>query len=235
MKTPNDKTCNLEWVDGYLSCTINHHIGTPCLMDERNNDLILPRTFVLGDLHGGYKALMQCLERARFDYNYDRLISLGDIADGWTEVVECFEEFFKMKYFIMVRGNHDQWLKEYLTSGDKPDIWTKQGGQNTLMSYYKHGEEMEKKHLAFLKTTKHWYVDDKNRLFVHGGFKNGVPLELQDKMELMWSRDFANMPEKCFNITDFEHVFVGHTSVWRHSQVPLTVGKVTFMDTGGGW
>lgn len=34
VKTPSDKTCNLEYVDGYLTCTINHHIGTPCLMDK---------------------------------------------------------------------------------------------------------------------------------------------------------------------------------------------------------
>lgn len=35
----NDKTCYLEYVDGYLTCTINHHIGTPCLMDEKNMEL----------------------------------------------------------------------------------------------------------------------------------------------------------------------------------------------------
>lgn len=193
------------------------------------------KTFVIGDLHGGYKALLQVLERSNFDYENDRLISLGDIADGWTEVVECFEEFFKIKNFVMVRGNHDQWLKEYLSSGDKPDMWVKQGGQNTLMSYYKHGEEMEKKHLAFLKTTKHWYVDEKNRLFVHGGFIDGVPLEEQDKMDLMWSRRFKQMHQLCEEVQDFSEVFVGHTTVWRESQVPLQIGKVTFMDTGGGW
>ena len=98
------------------------------------------KKFVIGDIHGGYKALMQCLERAKFDYENDQLISLGDVADGWTDVVECFEEFFKMKNFIMVRGNHDQWLKNWLQKGEKPDIWTKQGGQNTLASF----ENMER-------------------------------------------------------------------------------------------
>lgn len=34
-KKPNDKTCNLDWVDGYLQCTIDHRIGTPCLMDGK--------------------------------------------------------------------------------------------------------------------------------------------------------------------------------------------------------
>lgn len=193
------------------------------------------KTFVIGDLHGGYRALLQVLERSNFDYEDDKLISLGDIADGWTEVVECFELFLNLKKFVMVRGNHDQWLKEYLMSGDKPDMWTKQGGKNTLMSYYKHGEEMEKKHLVFLKNTKHWYIDEKNRLFVHGGFIDGVPLDEQDKMDLMWSRRLKQMPWLCEEIQDFSEVFVGHTTVWRESRVPLQIGRVTFMDTGGGW
>lgn len=193
------------------------------------------KTFVIGDMHGGYKALKQCLERSKFDYENDTLISLGDIADGWPEIVECFEELLKIKHFIMVRGNHDQWLKEYLMTGKTPDIWTMQGGKNTIASYDKHGEAMKKKHLEFLKSTKHYYIDDKKRLFVHGGYKDGVPMELQDKMYLMWSRDFFGNGELCNNIKDFERVFVGHTTVWRYSQEPFQVGKVCFMDTGGGW
>lgn len=35
MKKPNDKTCYLEYVDGYLMCTKNHRIGTKCLMDNK--------------------------------------------------------------------------------------------------------------------------------------------------------------------------------------------------------
>ena len=34
-KKPNDKTCYLQFVDGYLRCTINHRTGTPCLMDNK--------------------------------------------------------------------------------------------------------------------------------------------------------------------------------------------------------
>lgn len=191
------------------------------------------RTFVLGDLHGGYKALMQVLERSKFDYENDRLISLGDIADGWTDVVECFEEFFKMKNFIMVRGNHDQWLKEWLQTGKTPDIWVMQGGKNTLASYEKH-PELKDKHYQFLKTTKHWFIEGR-RLFVHGGFTDGIPLEAQDKMDLMWSRRFRESADLCKAVKDFDEVYVGHSTIWRISQTPLQVGQVIFMDTGGGY
>ena len=30
------------------------------------------KTFVIGDIHGGYKALVQCLERSKFDYENKR-------------------------------------------------------------------------------------------------------------------------------------------------------------------
>ena len=193
------------------------------------------RTFVLGDLHGGYKALMQVLERSKFDYENDRLISLGDVADGWTEVVECFEEFFKMKNFVMVRGNHDQWLKDWLKKGEQPDVWVMQGGQNTLNSYAGVGETTKNRHLGFLKNTPFWYIDEKNRLYVHGGFVDGVPLEKQDKMDLMWSRRFKEQPQLCEEVRDFPEVFIGHTTIWRHSEVPFKIGRVNFMDTGGGW
>jgi len=42
----------------------------------------MSKTFVIGDIHGGYKALLQCFARSGFDYKKDKLICLGDITDG---------------------------------------------------------------------------------------------------------------------------------------------------------
>jgi serine/threonine protein phosphatase 1 len=42
------------------------------------------RKFVLGDIHGGLKAIHQVLERADVTNN-DTLIFLGDFVDGWSE------------------------------------------------------------------------------------------------------------------------------------------------------
>ena len=38
------------------------------------------KTFVIGDIHGAYKALLQCFERSGFDYEKDHLIVLGDVC-----------------------------------------------------------------------------------------------------------------------------------------------------------
>ena len=50
------------------------------------------RTFVIGDIHGAYKALLECLELSKFKKNNDRLICLGDVCDRGRQVKECIDE-----------------------------------------------------------------------------------------------------------------------------------------------
>lgn len=217
-----------------LTGSPNHEDGFACV--ECGRIIGTPRTFVIGDIHGAHKALKQVLERARFDYGYDTLVSLGDIADGWTEVAECFEELFKIKNLVFVRGNHDQWLKEWFKSGKTPDVWTMQGGRNTLLSYEKH-PELKEKHHDFLRKSPFYHLDAKNRLFVHAGFNpyTTLPMEEQDKMELMWNRDLFNDRGLYGKIEPYAEVYVGHTTVFNWSKVPMNIENVWFMDTGAGW
>ena len=42
------------------------------------------RTLVIGDIHGGLRALHQVLERAAATPK-DRLVFLGDYVDGWSQ------------------------------------------------------------------------------------------------------------------------------------------------------
>lgn len=192
------------------------------------------KTFVVGDIHGGYKSLMQVLGRAKFDYKKDTLICLGDVADGWPEVAECFEELLKIEHMVFVRGNHDQWLLDYLRFEETPDIWIKQGGQNSFLSYQKH-PELKEKHRDFLIGTPFYYID-KKKLYVHGGLTPGQNPQTTSPADLMWSRDLWRMAatEEVF-VPGFKKVYVGHTSIWRFSEVPYISGNVVFMDTGGGW
>jgi len=60
------------------------------------------RTFVLGDIHGTYKALKQCFQKAGFDHETDQLIFLGDVCDGWPEVYEATDELLKVKTWYLL-------------------------------------------------------------------------------------------------------------------------------------
>ena len=52
------------------------------------------RLLVLGDIHGAAKALTQVLERSNFDPTGDRIIFLGDVADGWSETPAAIDRAF---------------------------------------------------------------------------------------------------------------------------------------------
>ncbi len=65
------------------------------------------KRFVIGDIHGGYKAMIQVLERANFNPQKDMLIGLGDYADGWPQVYEVIEYLKNLPNFKGVIGNHD--------------------------------------------------------------------------------------------------------------------------------
>jgi len=193
------------------------------------------RTLVLGDIHGGFLALKQVLRRAKFDYKHDTLICLGDVADGWEETAEALDFLIeKVQKLIFIRGNHDQWLKEWLHKGKKPDMWTMQGGINTIESYERH-PEWKKKHLDFLKKTPFFYEDNKNRVFIHGGLESSKTAGETSKYELMWSRQLWNERGLYGFVPDYREVYVGHTSIHRFSREPISHSNVWFMDTGGGW
>jgi len=192
----------------------------------------MAKTFCIGDVHGGYKALMQCLKRSKFRYRTDKLICLGDICDGWPETSLCIEELLKIKNLVYTTGNHDIWLHNFFQSGLTPDIWTMQGGRATMKSYLEH-MDLLLKHRGFFVDKKPYHVED-NKLFIHGGYVHGVPIEEQSEEFLTWDRNLW-INRHNLDIKDFDEVYCGHTSIWRFSHKPIKYNRVWFMDTGGGY
>ncbi len=70
---------------------------------------IIGRDFVVGDIHGCYKLLMNCLKRVGFDPAKDRLFSVGDIIDRGPDSIKCLR-LLQEPWFHMVRGNHEEML-----------------------------------------------------------------------------------------------------------------------------
>lgn len=152
------------------------------------------RTLVFGDAHGGYKALLQVLERCDFDNKIDKLIGLGDVADGWSETAELVHYLIHLQEesdnrHIFLRGNHDAWCEEWLNFGVAKDIWVMQGGKATIDSYIRTGFLTDIRHKSFFNRLHNYYVDEQNRGFVHGGFisKNGLGHEAYQS-DYYWDR-----------------------------------------------
>jgi serine/threonine protein phosphatase 1 len=199
----------------------------------------MQRTFVIGDIHGAYKALMQCFEKTNFDYFNDKLICLGDVVDGWPQSKECIDELLKIRHLEFIRGNHDAFFIDYLKSGKHEPVWLQQGGEATLKSYG-YGE-IPAAHVDFFLNSKLYYWEH-DQLFVHAGLMPEKPMQHHSEYDLIWKRDlvmeaveFIDEPEK-FHVEGFKNVFVGHTPTIRfESDRPIVIGNLIMLDTGAGW
>ena len=73
------------------------------------------RTLVIGDIHGGLKALEQVLQRAEVTTN-DQLIFLGDYVDGWPDTAKLIDfliEIDQTHDCIFLKGNHEDLFLEW--------------------------------------------------------------------------------------------------------------------------
>lgn len=204
------------------------------------------RTFVIGDIHAGHLALKQCLERSGFDYDQDELICLGDICDGWPDLRETIDELLKIKHLQLIIGNHDLWFIEWYHGNHPGDIWTTQGGLNSQRSYGDSRHNVPDEHRAFFMRGNYWMLDERNRLFVHGGINPELPLENHAMDILLWDRRLVAQARKDHEakvpkatMTQFDEVYVGHTSTnyftKDRTSLPMNFYEIWMLDTGGGW
>jgi len=195
------------------------------------------KTFVLGDIHGAWRALTQAFERSGFDAQKDALIFLGDVVDGWSQSPECVEELMRVKNLVYLLGNHDAWALDWLLYGKIPSDWLEQGGQATMDAYNQPKWNAKKaEHTEFLLTSRLKYLDKDNRLFVHGGIDPRLPLDQQDESDLIWDRTLFDLAG---GVPEYREVFIGHTvTLAENTDKPLQLGKednIWRLDTGAGW
>ncbi len=209
------------------------------------------RTLVIGDIHGGLRALHQIMERAKVTPN-DTLIFLGDYVDGWSQSPQVIDYLMELKTThncICILGNHDELLLEWLDKSKDNLLWYKHGGESTVLAYSNTNVKTIKKHIGFLKSLKNYHLDGQNRLFIHAGFTNlnGVDFEYFPKL-FYWDRtlwETALALDKKIKTTDlsypkrltlYKEIYIGHTPVSRiDKSIPLNMANVWNVDTGAAF
>lgn len=200
------------------------------------------RTLVVGDIHGGFKALIQVLDRCGYDKKKDRLIFLGDYVDGWPESFQVIEKLIELQQEnynnIFLMGNHDYWMYGFMLFGIHPVAWL-HGGHTTLQSYADNNisgrtinilpkmggytsnltnADIPLSHIDFFNSLDYKYHDKKSNIaYVHGGFFKDLN---DEKNILMWDRDLweriALPGNKSQNmpkvLTKYKEIYIGHTS-----------------------
>lgn len=210
----------------------------------------MPRTLVIGDIHGGFKALEQLLDRANVVPD-DKLIFLGDYVDGWSQSFEVINKLIFLSVThdcVFLRGNHDQLFYDWLAEQKESSSWLQQGGQATLDSYKDRSYDHIKKHCHFFENLENYYLDNQNRLFVHAGFTDlrGVRYESFSKT-FYWDRSLWELalisknlskqdpffPEKLKN---YKEIFIGHTPLTKiNKDQPYMAAGVWNLDTGAAF
>lgn len=218
---------------------------------------MINKTVVIGDVHGGLRALKQLLEQTNKNYKLN-YIFLGDLVDGWSESAQTIEfliQFSKKNRCIFIRGNHDEWCYQWLKTGEANSIWLQHGGESTVKSY-----EMimdKSKHISFFEEMKDYFIDTENRLFIHAGFSSmhGPEKEIY-KSNYSWDRtlwetavaldsriayDSKQYPKR---LKLFKEIYIGHTpttelnslepinkaNVWNIDTAAAFKGKLTMLD-----
>jgi serine/threonine protein phosphatase 1 len=209
------------------------------------------RTLVIGDIHGGLKALQEVLGRVE-PGKKDHFIFLGDYVDGWSQAAETIDFLmgFRREYACtFLRGNHDDLCLQWLSEGVEHELWLQSGGAATQESYRGLGQATRRGHARFLESLEDYYLDGENRLFLHAGFTNlkGVEHEYFRKTfywdRTLWEtalalnpgldRDDLQYPPR---LKHYREIYIGHTPVSRLGlDAPHRAANVWNVDTGAAF
>lgn len=81
--------------------------------------------FIVSDIHGNYTALLESLRAAGYDQNNEShwIISAGDLFDRGFQNELVYEFFVGIERKIMIRGNHDDFLRDFLSGDHTTFFW----------------------------------------------------------------------------------------------------------------
>jgi serine/threonine protein phosphatase 1 len=208
--------------------------------------------YAIGDIHGRLDLLHELLtlieqDSAAVGKARKTLIFVGDYVDRGPDsrgVVELLSARLPDEFDAhFLKGNHEQFLLDFLDDPTWLDAWLRNGGEPTLLSYgvdvgglerrraeprawrEAFQEAIPERHLHFLRNLELQYqIGD--YVFVHAGVRPGVPLDEQRPTDLLWIRhEFLRSQEPFGKI-----VVHGHTPkrepVMRSNRIGIDTGAV---------
>jgi serine/threonine protein phosphatase 1 len=211
----------------------------------------MKRTFAIGDVHGGLRALDDLLAQLPLTPG-DRLVFLGDYVDGWSQsagVIDRLMQLERQYDCIFLLGNHDVWCLQWLKTGWTDELWLSSGGQQTLDCYAAVEETARLRHIQFLEQLRPYFVDEQNRLFIHAGYTSmHGPQHDRYPTNWYWDRTLWELalalnpqlqPDSPFypkRLRHFELIFIGHTPTINYGiATPMRAANVWNLDTGAAF
>lgn len=209
------------------------------------------RLYAIGDIHGRLDLLREIHEliaadAARSNAKRRVLVYIGDYIDRGPDSAGVLDLLLDRPLpdfeIVHLLGNHEDTLLQFPDDMTVGPSWLTYGGVQTLASYFidvppgswrderelrrLQGEirrRLPRRHVEFMRGLPLTHVEG-DYFFVHAGIRPGIPLERQERDDLLWIRDeFLHSPE------DHGKVVVhGHTISEAPDQQPNRIG----IDTG---
>jgi serine/threonine protein phosphatase 1 len=169
--------------------------------------------YCIGDVHGRDDLLQEMAERVAADLKMRRFddavtVFLGDYIDRGPDSKAVIERLASGEWptsIVALAGNHEDFLTDFLEGAGTLGFWRSQGGLPTLHSYEVDvgpamaGREFEKAQAAFAARFPKHHGDFLEALkisasvgdyfFCHAGVRPGVPLERQNRDDLLNIRE----------------------------------------------
>jgi serine/threonine protein phosphatase 1 len=209
------------------------------------------RIYAIGDIHGRLDLLiaLQALiaaDAARSSSLRRVLVYIGDYIDRGPNSAGVLDLLLDRPLpgfeIVHLLGNHEDTLLQFPDDMTVGPSWLNYGGVQTLASYFidvspgswrdervlrrLQGEvrrRVPRRHVEFMRSLPLTYLEG-DYLFVHAGIRPGVPLERQERDDLLWIRDeFLRSP-----VDHGKIVVHGHTISEAPDQQPNRIG----IDTG---
>jgi len=189
--------------------------------------------FIVGDLHGCYNRLMTQLEELEFDRQQDLLISVGDLIDRGPQSLECLELIME-KWFVCVRGNHEQMAIDAMTGKSDGLLWFHNGGN--WFNQLDYDQEVLAKALIAKADSLPYVIelvtDGKKIVIVHADYPR-TTYDYERAIDIdraIWDRGRFEMllDGHTMNIPGADEFYFGHTPIQR----PLKAENLNYIDTG---
>lgn len=205
---------------------------------EFNSALDPPgRVYAIGDVHGSADLLETLLDRIEAECRTDAvgatLVMMGDYidrGDASRRVLEMLPTLGQRTGLdpVLLRGNHEELLLDFLDGEDEDGRWLRFGGLQTLLSYGISGpaalggalqgsgyETLRQelagalgRHVELLRELESSYQTG-NVFFAHAGADPSRPLDLQSHSALVWGAPgFRDRPRSDGNWVVYGHYIV---------------------------
>lgn len=166
------------------------------------------RVYAIGDVHGCLDRLASVHEQIAEDLanrpvDNSILVHLGDYVDRGldsAQVVDWLHEGapVPVEQVVNLMGNHEDLMLRALsgTNKDAASIWLTNGGADSLMSWDISRKVPPEDWASLIPPAHKTFLEELQisvrfggYMFVHAGIRPGVPLDKQEKQDLLWIRE----------------------------------------------